>query len=384
MLSIAIFSECYHPMRNGVVVSVDSFAHGLMHLGHQVTIFTPSHPEQGAPVEGVYRYPSITFPVRARYPIAIPLAPRDARRVLQQRAFDIIHSHSPMMMGQVAAAYHRQTGIPLVFTYHTLLEEYAHYIPLPQAWVRQQAVRHSRQYCNDANHVVVPGNHVAARLRHYRVDRPITVIPTGIDLQFIDQLPPTNIRHQYHIPARVPLLVYAGRLAKEKNMERVLGAFRLVRQAEPEAHLLLIGGGPYDTAVHELIEAMGLATHTRLTGFVPREMVMQGMREADLFVFASLTETQGLVLGEAMACGTPVVAVESAAARELLQHGEGGRLAPDADAPFAETILDLLRDNEQRAILATAARRHAETLSVTRCAARLVDVYQQAIAGVAH
>ncbi|MHB0939757.1 MAG: glycosyltransferase [Armatimonadota bacterium] len=381
MLSIAIFSECYHPMRNGVVVSVASFAGRLTELGHRVTIFTARHPDQRGAEDGIFRFPSITFPTRARYPIALPLATGDARRALEEMSFDVIHSNAPMIMGRVALAHARRRGVPLVFTYHTLIEEYTHYIPLPRPLVRSSAVWASRSYSNQVDHIITPSEYAASRLREYGVTRPIAVIPTGIDLEIVDAMQPADIRAQYGIPAGVPLLAYAGRLAREKNIPRVLGAFRRVLESEPDAHLLLIGGGAFDRGIVAMAKEMGIAHRTRVTGLVDRAVVMQCLREADLFVFASQTETQGLVIGEAMACGTAVVAVASHAAREIITDGREGLLVEDAAAPFADAILSLLHDPARRKEIGRHARLRAETLSVPQCTERLLDVYNKVISG---
>ncbi len=366
-------------MRNGVVVSVSSFARMLAEMGHQVTIFTAHHPDQHGLEDGVFRFPSVTFPTRARYPIAIPIAPGDARDLLQRERFDVIHSHSLMLMGLVAQIYHRRLHIPLVFTYHTLIEEYAHYIPLPQALVRHRAIDISRDYSNTADHVVTPASHVAERLRRYQVTTPITVIPTGIELDLIDAVPPSDIRASYDIPPAVPLLAYVGRIAREKNIPRLLGAFRLILRHEPDAHLLLLGGGPLEEEVRALANELGIAHRLRLSGSIPREEVIQGIRAADIFVFASRTETQGLVIGEAMACAVPVVAVASEASCELIAQEDEGLLTADEDASFAEAIVTLLDDASLRRQMGRRARVRAESLSAQRCTERLVDVYQQVI-----
>lgn len=375
MLSIALFSECYHPMRNGVVVSVASFARILANLGHEVTIFTARHPDQDNAEIGVCRFPSITFPVRTRYPLAIPIATGEARRMLAEKHFDLIHSHSPMLMGHAAVSYHRRRRIPLVFTYHTLIEEYTHYIPLPQGWVRRRAVHISREYSNAADHIITPTTHVAERLRRYRVVKPISVIPTGVDVDLFDQVPDADIRARYDIPAGVPLVAYAGRIAKEKNIPRVLSAFRLVLNQIPDAHLLLLGGGPYEGSIRRRVEEMGLSACTRMTGFIPRDEIIQGLRCADLFAFASYTETQGLVLGEAMACSIPVVALDVDAPRELVDSGTEGLLVPNEDGPFADAMLTLLRNPSLRHTMGQQARKRADAMSAEQCTARLLDVY---------
>jgi glycosyltransferase involved in cell wall biosynthesis len=366
-------------MRNGVVVSVSSFARRLIELGHQVTIFTACHPDQHDAEEGIFRFPSITFPTRARYPIAIPIAPEDARQALAATSFDVVHSNAPMIMGRVALAYARRRGLPLVFTYHTMIEEYTHYIPLPRPLVRSSAVWASRSYGNRVDQIITPSEYAASRLREYGVTRPIAVVPTGIDLALVDAITPVDVRGRYGIPDGVPLLVYVGRLAREKNIPRVLGAFHQVLKSEPDAHLLLIGGGPFDRGVLAMAKELGIDGRTRASGFVDRDTVMQGLCAADLFVFASQTETQGLVIGEAMACGKAVVAVASPAALEIITNGQDGLLVEDADGPFAEGIVSLLRDPARREEMGRLARRRAESLSVPRCTERLLEVYRQVL-----
>ncbi len=379
MLSIALFSECYHPMRNGVAVSVASFARTLAALGHQVTVFTAQHPDSDDQETNVFRFPSITLSYPVAYPLAIPIATGKARKLLENEHYDLLHSNSAMLMGQVALTYHRRRHLPLVFTYHTMIEEYTHYVPLPKAWVRRSAIHISRDYANAADHIVVPAPHVAERLRGYRVVQPITVVPTGVDLDLIDQIPRGDFRATYDIPADVPLLVYAGRLAREKNVPRLLTAFRALTPHAPEAHLVLIGGGPSEAALRDQATALGLGDRVHLTGSIPRERLIQGLREADLFVFASTTETQGLVLGEAMACGVPVVAVTAPATRELIGAAEG-LLVDDADGPFADALRTLLADTPRRTRMGSAARARAATLSAAHSTARLLDVYADAIA----
>jgi len=366
-------------MRNGVVVSVASFARVLAALGHNVTIFTAQHPDMDGPEEGVFRFPSFTFPLQVVYPLALPVATGKARKLLKFEHFDIIHSHSPMLMGHVAVSYHRRRNIPLIFTYHTLMEEYTHYVPLPQAWVKKRAINLSREYSNTSDHVITPTIHVATRLRQYRVYKPISVIPTGIDLDLMDLLPDRDLRSELGIPAHAPLLAYAGRIALEKNIPRLISAFRLVLQQEPDTHLLLIGGGPEEPMIQQLCEDYGIADHVRMTGFVSRELVAQGLRQADVFIFASETETQGLVLGEAMACHVPVVAVNAEVTQELVTNGREGFLVPDADGPFADAILILLRDPRLRAEMGQRARQRAESISAFRCTERLVEIYQRTI-----
>ena len=368
-------------------MSVASFSRVMSEMGHHVTIFTARHPEQDTvddAHEGVYRLPSVTLPMamlKVQYPLGIPWATWKAKKFFQEQHFDIIHSHSPMLIGHLARNYHRRRDIPMVFTYHTIFEDYSHYVPLPELWVRRRAIQLSRYYSNLADHIITPTECVASRLRRYQVTRPITVIPTGIDIDQIDLVPKVDLRAHYDIPDGVPLLVYAGRLAAEKNLPRILGAFRVVLRSEPDSYLLMVGGGPDEASLHALAEEYQITHRTRWTGNVPREYLIQTLHNADLFVFASITETQGLVLGEAMACHVPVVAVDDEAPREMLDSGIEGLLVPNADEPFAEAVVTLIRDKTLRTAMGIKARTRAESISAYRCTARLLDVYARILDG---
>ena len=188
MLSIAVFSECYHPMRNGVVVSVSSFARVLTEMGHHVTIFTAHHPDQDDyddAKEGVYRFPSIMLSTKIRYPLAFPIATGKAKKLLKEEHFDLIHSHSPMLMGKVATTYHRLRNVPLLFTYHTLIEEYSHYIPLPQPLVRQRAIRMSEKI-------------LQCRRPHHYADRKRCRALAQVPCRETDHRHPHRHRHRSH------------------------------------------------------------------------------------------------------------------------------------------------------------------------------------------
>lgn len=382
-LSIALFTETYHPMRNGVVTAVSSLAHTLRAMGHEVTICTAHHPDEAtAGEDGVIRFPSLMLPSKARYPLAMPFAPKEKREFLLRKPFDILHSHTMLGMGCAALAYHWRRGIPLVFTYHTMVESYTHYFPLPQEWVRQRAAWVTHMYCNTVDHIITPSRFVADLLRKNRVRKPITPIPTGIDIVAMNQVPAGSIRAQYAIPEDYPLLAYAGRMAKEKNIGRIVNAFTEVVQVEPNAHLLLIGGGPAERKIRALLERRHLSSRSRITGYVSHEHVVQCLRESNIFVFASHSETQGLVIGEAMACGLPVVSIEAGAQRELITSGEEGFLVPDADEPFATAILRLIRDPEIRRCMGHKARQRSSGLTAQHCAEQHLDVYYRSMASL--
>jgi glycosyltransferase involved in cell wall biosynthesis len=378
-MKIAIFSECYSPIVNGIMVAVSTLRKELLQLGHQVYLFAPAYPGHQDTDEDIYRFPSLTLPTNPRYPLATPYSPQRLKQLLGKFAPDVIHSHSLFGMGRHAAKTARNLGIPLVFTYHTLLEAYAHYIPLPLPFTRWLARWRSRSFSNAADYVIAPGVAAYDTLLSYGVKTPIKIIPTGVDLSLAKENYSSPIRPRWDIPEGAPVVAFAGRIAKEKNLELLLNAFSLTMQKLPDAHLLLIGGGPWADHIQALTREMNLSSHVHLSGFLPRQEVYQALNHVQVFVFPSLTDTQGIVVLEAMACGLPVVAAKSGAVAEILRNGEEGLVVEPNPEAFAEALLALLQDPAGRNKMGEQARHQAEEFSSANCARKVVELYQEAL-----
>jgi 1,2-diacylglycerol 3-alpha-glucosyltransferase len=376
-MRVALFTECYRPIVNGVVVSVVTFAGELRKLGHEVQIIAPAYPNFADAEPDVHRLPSIMPPTRVRYPLAIPYTGYRLRGAFASRPPDIIHAQHPFTTGREARRWARRLGRPLVFTYHTLIREYAHYVPLPQPLVRAAAVRVSRTFANSADHVIVPTGGVANLLRGYGVHKPIEVIPTGVDLSLVRGVERKPMRATLGIPAGAPLIAYSGRIALEKSLDTLVKAFSLLIQRGLDAHLVLIGGGPWEDQCRRLVVERGLAERVHITGYVPRETVLDWLADADVYCFPSLTDTQGVAVLEAMAMGCPPVAARSGAVEDVIRHETDGLIVdPTADA-FASAIAQLLGNDDLRRRLAGQARVRAEEFSADRMAQRLVRVYEK-------
>jgi glycosyltransferase involved in cell wall biosynthesis len=380
-MRIALFTECYHPIVNGVVVSVETFARELEKQGHEVHIYAPSYPGYADPEGNVHRLPSIALPTRPRYPLALPFGSRFLANVIAAHPPDIVHAQHPFFTGREARRLARRLGRPLLLTYHTLIRAYAHYIPLPRPLVQALAVWVSREFSNSTDCVVVPTHSVADVLRSYGVWRPIEVIPTGIDLEMIDAGERHPTRERFGIPPDVPVVAYTGRIAREKNLDLLIEAFAILARRSPEAHLLLIGGGPWHAHCRRLSESLGIAERVHFTGYLPRPEVFDCLAESEVFAFASLTDTQGVSVLEAMALGCPAVAVRSGAGEDVIRDGIDGVLTdPDTEA-FAQGMASLLDSEDLRGKLAGQARSRAEEFSAGRMAEKLVRLYARLIGG---
>ncbi|TDA65849.1 MAG: glycosyltransferase family 4 protein [Clostridia bacterium] len=372
-MRIGFFTDSYHPYTSGVVRSLEIFQEELRCRGHQVYIFAPNYPDC-PPEEDVFRFFSIPAVTQKNFTLAVPLSPTLSRRV-KSLELDIVHVHSPFLLGSVGARWARRLGLPLVFTYHTRYEEYVHYFPFfPQ--VSRPVVRYYvRDFSNRCNLVVAPSGSMAEKLQGDGVRSPVTVVPTGIRYARLQGGEPGWLRHRYGIPEGVPVLLYVGRLAREKNLEFLLEAFQQILRQEPECRLVMVGSGPAREELVRRAARLGVAGRLVFTGVLPPPEVANCYQGADLFLFASLTETQGLVLVEAMAAGLPVVAVQAGGVTDVLQDGRQGFISQEKVQDLAAKALLLLRDPELRRQMGARARERAQEFTAERCTDRLLAAY---------
>jgi 1,2-diacylglycerol 3-alpha-glucosyltransferase len=378
-MKIAVFSECYTPIVNGVVVAVSTLCRELLRLGHEICLFPPAYPGYHDTEPFVFRFPSISLPTNPRYPLGIPYVPSRVWRVLEDFAPDVVHTHSLFGMGRAAAKIAARRQTPLIFTYHTLIEAYSHYVPLPQPFVKAMARRISRQFANRADQVIAPGPAAEQALRRYGVTTPISIIPTGADLSLLAQASSPEVRQRWGIPPEAPLICFAGRIAKEKNLELLLAAFAQARREIPAAQLIFAGGGPWQEQIKAKIRLMQLTESARITGFLSREEIFQVLKQSQIFAFPSLTDTQGIVVIEGMSCGLPVVAVRSGAVTEVLREDREGLLVEPQAEQFADGLLKLLKDEPRRKAMGEQAALRAQEFSAPRCVRQMVTLYEKAL-----
>ena len=367
-----MFTDSYRPEINGVVTSIVGTVGSLRRRGHRVIVVAPAHDSVADRDPDVFRFRSAPFPFYQQIRMAFPL-PAKLLLSLPQMPFDVIHTHSLFFVGCLGAFLAQRRGAPLVFTYHTRWTEYAHYLPLSKELTQAQAVWISREFCNRCTEVVTPTKGIGDVLREYGVDRPIAVIPTGVDLDaFRGGSPePAAIR----TAAAGPLVLYAGRLGKEKNLDLLLAAFAVVADRVPGARLAVVGCGPYERQLHARAAALPCADRIDFVGALDKPDLGSYYRAADVFAFASTTETQGLVLVEAMAHGLPVAAVDCPVSREVVSDG-AGLLAAGSPEGLADAIVSVLRstqaEREEKRVAALAA---AAPYSIDRLTDELETLY---------
>ncbi|PYN21683.1 MAG: hypothetical protein DMD99_19090 [Candidatus Rokuibacteriota bacterium] len=352
---IALFTNNYLPFCGGVTISVETLRLGLEAAGHEAWVFGPRLAGAQDVSGRIVRYPSIPATTYPEFALAVPYS-RRIGRLVAELDFDVVHAHHPFLLGPAARRLARRARRPLVFTYHTRYEKYAHYVPLPLGLVESAALRLSAGFAARADAVLAPSTVIRDELHARGVRTPIAVVPTG---------------------------VYVGRLDREKSVDRVLVAFDRIASTVAAARLALVGHGTEAERLRRQARALPVARRIRFLGVRPHHELVECYRAADVFLFASETETQGLVLAEAAACGLPAVAVDAPGCDEVVRDGETGVLTKSDPAALAEAAIGLLLDLERRRGMARRAREVAEReFDVRLQIDRTMAVYLDAIARV--
>ncbi|HEY0613008.1 MAG TPA: glycosyltransferase [Candidatus Elarobacter sp.] len=368
-MRVGFFTECYRPIVNGVVASIDALRAGLCAHGVDVTTVAPHFPHFVDDERDVVRVPSLPLPTQTAYRLCVPYLNAGDRRRL--RGFDIVHAHSPFVTGWMGASYSRRNGVPLVFTYHTRLDAYAHYAPFDRATTERAMVELTRRYANAADAVIVPTGAMETRLRELGVHAPIAVVPSAIDVErFAAGRRSAGVRSRLGAEGDAPLALAVSRLGVEKNLELALGALA----SFPELRLAIVGEGPHRPGLEERARRLGVAERVRFAGALERERLPDVYASADVFVFPSTTETQGLVLAEALAAGLPVVAADSAASRDVL--GDAGRIAADDPLALAEAIRAALGAGRNQSAVHLAFSRFTVEMQTRR----ILELYREVLA----
>ena len=379
-MRIAIFSESFAPVVNGVSVSVDCLGTALEALGHELAFFAPRFPGYTDARPRVFRFPSVITPYQRNYPLALPAGP-GLFRAFRDFHPDVVHTQTPFMTGVAGMLWARRTRTPIVSTNHTLYAEYVHYIRgMPRPLMRGITKAWMRFYYNRCDAVVVPSRATGGVLERYGVRTPWRAVPTGIEMPGGPDSS-QDARERLGVPSGAPLMVFVGRLAKEKNLDLLLEAFGRVLTARPDARLAVIGDGPYRTHCEAQAVQLGIREAVVFTGALPRSELPALLCSADLFLFPSLTETQGLAIGEAASCGLPSVVVNAGGAPEFVRDGETGYLVSNDAREFAARALELLNDSGMRSSFSRQAKEFAATLTMETMARKMLEVYRMAGAG---
>lgn len=375
-MNILILTNTYAPHVGGVARSVAAFAEEYRRRGHRVLIVAPEFPDMPGHETDVIRVPAIQKFNASDFSVALPLGPQFSDAI---DAFgpEIVHSQHPFLLGMTAVRVARRRELPLVFTHHTLYERYTHYVPGDSPAMKRFAIELATRYANLSDQVFAPSESIRDLLVERGVVAPIEVVPTGVRLESFATGDGAAVRRQLGIPGDAFVVGHLGRLAPEKNLEFLAHAVADFVAGDARAHFLVIGTGPSEKVIRDTFARAGLAARLHVLGILQGRQLADALHAMDVFAFASLSETQGMVLTEAMAAGLPVVALDAPGAREVVEDGVNGRLLRGATpAAFGAALRGITAlDAEARRTMRQAALDTAEAFSMPRCADRALACY---------
>ena len=381
-MRILFISDVYFPRINGVSTSIETFRHELRELGHTVHLIAPDYPGSSSDESGIMRVPSRQLPFDPEDRLMKFNWVMAHLEKLRTEHYDIIHIQTPFVAHYLGIKLSRLLDIPCIETYHTFFEEYLHhYIPfVPRAIMGAVARRFSRHQGNSLDGMVVPSRPMMEVLRRYGVTTHAEIIPTGLEPESFVPGNGDDFRRKYGIAPDRPMLLFVGRVAHEKNIGFLLRVADRIRKDIPEVLLLIAGAGPAREGLERETEKLGLSGHVMFIGYLDRHAELNDCyRSADIFVFSSKTETQGLVLLEAMAQSVPVVSIAEMGTLDVLREGCGVWIAEDELANFSGKVIEMLRDDYARIQLGEAGRIYAHEWSAVKLAERMLVFYKSVI-----
>ncbi len=374
-----MFTNTYCPIVGGVSESVQRLKTRLQAEGHRVLVVAPKLTGQPEDEDDVVRVAAVQHFNGSDFSLPVPI-PGQLYEAIEAFDPDIVHSHHPFLLGDTAARAAETYGLPLVFTHHTLYEHYTHYVPGDSPRMQRFAIALSTQYTQLCEAVIAPSESIRALLFDRDANSHVRVVPSGVDTRRFADGHGAGLRHELGIPPDAYVVGHVGRLAKEKNLPFLTEAVARMLEQLPEAHCLVVGDGDAREVMEEVAERHGVTSRLHFTGRLQGQALIDAYHAMDVFGFASHSETQGMVVVEAMAAGLPVVAVAAPGVREVLKDGRNGRLLPEDDREAMAEAMVALAEPDCRSAMAEGALATAAAFDETACAERCLAVYREAIA----
>jgi 1,2-diacylglycerol 3-alpha-glucosyltransferase len=379
-MNIVMMTNTYSPFVGGVEKSISSFSEEFRRRGHRVLIVTPYHGNASSDEHDVIRLPAIQHFNGTDFSVQLPI-PGLLGRKLDRFVPHIIHSHHPFLIGDTALRTAAEYVVPLVYTFHTYYERYTHYVPGDSPAMKRFVATLATGYANLSNHVIAPSESVLRDLLRRGVSAPITVIPTGIAIGDFERGDGERFRRRAGIPAAGRVIGFVSRLAPEKNISFLGKSLVLFLREDRGAHCVIAGTGPSRTELGEIFHSGGVDGRVHFMGTITGEDLADCYHAMDCFAFASQSETQGLVLAEALACGVPVVALDGPGVREVVMDGGDGLVVHDQrEEAFAESLRRFFSlPAEERDRMRNSARKKASSFALPVCADAVLRVYESAV-----
>lgn len=372
-MRIGIFTECYKPVLNGVVNSIDGFRRGLTELDHDVFIFNPSY-KRIINEKNIVRCNSIPFPGKSNYYYVLPF--RDRVKSIA-RTMDLIHTQHPFTMGNHAYEIAREYNKPFVFTNHTQYEEYAHYAPIGKGLVRWYMRTYIKNFAKKCSTIIAPAQGIKDKLLSYEIETPIEIVPNGIDLDRFKSRDRSFIKNKYKLNDW-PVLTFVGRIAEEKNLIFLIDAYKKIFEKFPKSYLFLVGGGPEVKHYKRFIAELKLENNIFITDFVPYDEIPDYLASSQIFVSASKTEVHPLTVLEAMASGIPSVVFDTVGTGEIITNNINGlKTKIDVMDDYVKAILKLLENKVLRLELGHLAFEKSKKYSYLETSKIMEKVYKE-------
>ncbi|MCL2573050.1 MAG: glycosyltransferase family 4 protein [Defluviitaleaceae bacterium] len=380
-LNIGLFTDTYFPQINGVATSVHLLQKELTAQGHNVYIFTTTDPRAKREPD-IFRMPSMPLVFLPSHRVGLIYSPKALLKIRKLK-LDVVHTHSEFSLGIFGKIVSESKNIPLVHTYHTLWEDYVHYVAGGHIITPKMARRFSRFFCNRARVVIAPTEKAENYLHNYGVERPIRVIPTGIDFapfapQSHSSQDIADLKQSLGIPQNDHIMLSLGRIAKEKSMDVIINQMPKILEMLPNTRLIIVGDGPAKVELGQLAKSLNISANVMFTGARPWSEIGKYYQLGDVFVNASLTETQGLTYVEAMAAGLPVIAKFDTSIEKLVRNNETGYTFHD-DNDLPQLVVNALTNKVERERITATALSSIHHLSSQKYGQNVAKLYQEVI-----
>ncbi|MFA6466771.1 MAG: glycosyltransferase [Patescibacteria group bacterium] len=378
-MRIGFFTEIYLPHLNGITISLIFAKKELEKRGHQVYIFTPKIAGYKDKENNIIRLRSIAI-LNPELELKLPISAIDVRKILKLK-LDVVHGHGCGLVSILGYELALTKGYPYVFTYHTYLEKYTHYFFLKNKKITNKIAKNSSRFiCNVSDLVIVPSQKMKTILQSYKVKKEIIITPNPIDLNSFTKVKSGFLRKKLNIDDEKVILLTVSRLGQEKNIGFLIKSFSKVVKENDQAVLVIVGDGTEQNKLAALSKKLNLEDKVFFTGYIDTKQMPEVYSDADIFVFASTTETQGLVVLEAAACQLPIIAVKDEAFSNVIKDGFNGYLVTEDTNLFAGRTLDLLRDGAKRKQFGINSSQYVrEIFDQNKIIKQFEQIYSQAI-----
>jgi len=378
-LKIGFFTDTYLPQVNGVVSSIELFRQELERLGHEVYIFCPKI-EDEEDTEKIMRFHSFKFLFQPEYHVSIPFS-RHLLKGFWTKDLDIVHAHTPFSIGLLGYYYAYIKRVPFIHTYHTLYPEYIKaYILKGKLITPKMVAKLSAYFSNRCDLTIAPSEKIKSLLKDYGVEKPIVTLATGIKIEeFSKKAAKNDFRKKYGLKNSDKLLLYVGRLGKEKNIDFLIQVLGFLNKKSKNYKLILVGDGPHKVQLKKIARKLNLSGNVIFTGYFFKPELIKAYQASDFFVFASLTDTQGLVIMEAAASGLPIVAIKDKAFKNILKDKQNGFATSEDTQEFAEKIKFLTANKKLYRKMSKKSGELANQFSIKRQTQKLVKIYRNLI-----